>query len=251
MINVRTVVNKPDQQASLLTVSPRKFFRVLVLISVGFTVVSYSWRMLGIYGLVNSSKLARVMTKFDVNLENTFPSFYATLILLLSSFLLACIAWAASVQKGEYILHWKWLSAIFLFLATDEMLALHDSLTDYMRRVFHAGGFLFYAWVIPYAFFVVFVGLMYIRFLAHLPVRIRHLFLLSGALYVGGALGLEMVVGFLMTSRISMDSLILLAALEEHTEELLEMLGIALFIYTLLLYIRMKFGNLVVQLSDD
>jgi len=249
MINARVAINETDQKTSSLALSPRKLFNVLVYISAGITFISYSWRMLSVYGVIHSSKLSGIMTKFDVNMENNFPSFYATLILLLSSLLLAYIAWATSVQKGKYILHWKFLSAIFLFLAADEMLALHDSLTTYLRWMFHADGFLFYAWVIPYTFFVIIVGLTYIRFLGHLPVKIRNLFLLSGLLFVGGALGLEMVIGYIMSSHVEINLLIFLAMLEEHIEELLEMLGVTWFIYSLLLYIRMEFKNLAVEIS--
>ncbi|MCA1991662.1 MAG: hypothetical protein LDL41_06395 [Coleofasciculus sp. S288] len=36
----------------------------------------------------------------------------------------------------------------------------------------------------------------YWKFLAHLPAKMRRLFLLSGAIYIGGAIGVELAHGY-------------------------------------------------------
>ncbi len=112
---------------------------------------------------------------------------------------------------------------------------------------FHFTGYLYYSWVILGGFFVVAVGLSYLRFLAHLPAVTRRLFLVAGSLYVGGVLGVEMMGAH-------WDSLYGQAnlgyAMIVAVEEMLEMAGIVVFLYALCSYIeqdmkeiRLSFGS--------
>lgn len=77
------------------------------------------------------------------------------------------------------------------------------------------------------------VAVFFIPFLLHLPRRCRVLFVLAASLYLGGALGVER-----WTDRFAEQDL--LDTLEYNlwttVEESLEMLGVVLFIYTLLAY---------------
>lgn len=79
---------------------------------------------------------------------------------------------------------------------------------------------LYFAWVIPYAVFAVVVAVAFVRFLGHLPSRTRLGFLVSGGLYVSGALGLE----------------------------LLEMAGVVLLLSTLLTYLHTHWPTWQVRL---
>lgn len=69
-------------------------------------------------------------------------------------------------------------------------------------------------------------GLAMVPFLLSLPRRSAALFIASGALFVGGALGLEMASGYVITARGEEAPLVALLAICEET---LEMLGLALF----------------------
>lgn len=77
--------------------------------------------------------------------------------------------------------------------------------------------------------------LAYLRFLAALPARTRNLFLLAGAIYVAGALGVEMIGGrhAFVFGRYNF-AYTMIATLEEF----LEMLGILLFVQALLSYMQ-------------
>jgi hypothetical protein len=83
--------------------------------------------------------------------------------------------------------------------------------------------------------------LAYLSFLARLPARTRRLLLTAGAVYVGGALGVESISGWQA------------AAHGEHNlgyhlivtlEELCEMMGVVLFIYALLDYLGTRCARL-------
>ena len=98
-----------------------------------------------------------------------------------------------------------------------------------MRALVPVGGLLHFAWVIPGAAAVLLVGLIYLRFLAGQPRRLARNMVLAGAVYVGGALILEMVGGLLFETYgpgVQTDLVSML-------EEVAEMAGIILYIHTL------------------
>ncbi|MEO0888247.1 MAG: hypothetical protein AAFY54_20270, partial [Cyanobacteria bacterium J06648_10] len=69
----------------------------------------------------------------------------------------------------------------------------------------------------------------------HLPPKTRRLFYLSGSLYVSGILGMEMLTGYYISSFGGGEGTIIAL---NGIEESLEMLGVTLFIYTLLDYLQ-------------
>ena len=78
----------------------------------------------------------------------------------------------------------------------------------------------------------------------HLPPRTRGLLLAVGALYVGGALGME-VLGALAGPRG------LAYLLASTLEEALEMVALALLLYAYLAYVRAAWGTVLVALAPS
>ncbi len=173
---------------------------------------------------------------FDFDYENNFPTFYATITLFLSSLLLGLIAFCTKKHYQKNYLFWLGLSFCFLFLAIDESVQIHERIGAVLSRRFNFSGVLYYAWIIPYCIVLfVLASLYYFKFLRYLPKKIMWLLLFSGLLFILGAVGFEMLgakeASSLHTSEFRISIFYTL-------EELLEMLGIALFIYTLLLYLK-------------
>ncbi|MFL5402639.1 MAG: hypothetical protein ACJ8BF_07460 [Gemmatimonadales bacterium] len=169
--------------------------------------------------------------------ECNIPSWFSSCLLLAASFLLGLIALAHKQQDGDFS-RWALLALIFAFLSLDETAQLHELSIAPLRERFHTGGFLLYPWIVPAAVGVAVLGVMYLRFLARLPRTTRRLLLLAGAVYVGGAIGVEALSG----KEASLQG--------EHNltyhmiitvEELLEMTGVIIFIYALLDYIGRQF----------
>ena len=96
----------------------------------------------------------------------------------------------------------------------------------FVRGAFGLSGIFYWAWVLPALVLVGGFGLAMVPFLLSLPRRGAALFIASGALFVGGALGLEMASGYVITARGEEAPLVALLAICEET---LEMLGLALF----------------------
>ena len=183
---------------------------------------------------------------FDLKREGNIPTFFSASTLLLCSALLAIIAFAKKKEDAPYRLHWKALSVIFLSLSLDEAAELHEMTIKPLRSALNASGFLHYTWVILGIVFSLIVVLAYLRFLADLPRKTRNLFLVAGALFIGAALGMEMISGYYFSSYGSQPlplsplcNFRLNLAKLWAVEELLEMLGIVVFIYALMSYISL------------
>ena len=88
---------------------------------------------------------------------------------------------------------------------------------------------------------------LYIPFFRRLPRSTALWILFSGALFVGGALGFEMIGGVVVTWARDNDALRLSV---ETVEELLEMLGLAGFVYALLEYLARHVAPVTVRVGD-
>jgi hypothetical protein len=178
--------------------------------------------------------------RFDLDRENTLPSWYSSMTLLSCAALLALIATLKRRRRERFFAHWILLAVAFVYLAIDESVSLHEILIVPLRRRLDLGGPLYFAWVIPGSAAVAVFGLAYVNFLRHLPRRTALLFLAAGATFVGGALGIELIGGALADAE-GLHSLRYTLAMT--SEEVCEMLGVTLFVYALLDYLRAQAGG--------
>jgi hypothetical protein len=169
--------------------------------------------------------------QFNMNAEGNVPSWYSAFALLASAGLLSLVARTHHQCRLPYVRQWRALAFVFLLLSLDEACGFHEMMFFQAsgRSVFH------FAWVMAAIPMVAALGIAYLRLLAWLPPRTRVLFIISGCLFVGGALGMEMIDGWWASLRGTVN---LGYALLTTLEEAMEMSGIALFIYAKLDYLR-------------
>lgn len=189
-----------------------------------------------------------LLAAFSLGAENNFPTYFSTLALFVCSTLLAAIATGETRQGGYRPIYWYAFSGIFLFLSMDEMMSIHERLTDPVKALVGETGVFHYAWVLPYGVLVVIIAAASLRFLIHLPRRTALFFILSGALYVTGALGFETLSGYHHSGFGSMN--ITYVALQTM-EEILEISGTILFLYALADYAERRFEAMGFCLTRD
>lgn len=240
--------------ATRLSVSPDSVRRVLLLIVVVLGLASLVGDLFDYYVVIDDFLVQELKESFVrlfcLCLEANIPTWYASAILLFSSALLAVIAVATQQSGGRYVRHWRALALIFLYLSLDEGVVIHEMAIEPMRLILRAtgllddgwagllsgwGGLLYYTWVIPGAVGTVIFAIAYVRFLMHLPRRTRWLFTMAGALYVGGAIGVESLSA---QSAARYGEAEIGYRILTTVEELLEMLGVVVFVYALLEYMR-------------
>lgn len=178
---------------------------------------------------------------FNLDQEHWVPTTFSAGLLLYSALLLGNIAGRTSSYGLPFAGHWLVLSLAFVFLSADEKFRIHERVFDFLMPYLDVNLPVF--WVVPAGVLTLLGGLAYLRFVFHLRAAYRLLLLVSAGMYLGGAIGMEIIGrGYARDHGIDNFPYEMLA----NVEELLEMLGIVLFIYALQSYLsRMAAGDLV------
>jgi hypothetical protein len=159
---------------------------------------------------------------FDLDEEESIGTWYSALILFAAGRLALLQArYARSGSQGWY--SWWLLMAIgFHLLSLDEVAGFHEFVNTMVEDTH---------WTTYGAIIALVVATAYLPFLWALPARTRWLFIISGCIYIGGAVGVEWATIWYEEN----DQLNTLAYnLWNAVEESMEMTGVILFIYALL-----------------
>lgn len=189
-----------------------------------------------------------IIPMLDLDAEATFPAWYSAILLFIAGLLLCVIGWVQRHHRRPFAWHWLVMGIIFVVLSADECIAMHERIAWPIRRIFKPTGFLYFGWVIPGLVFVAVFVLGYVKFLIHLPPRSRRLFIASGAVFVGGALFIEMAAGN-VEYRAGTNETAMYVVLVT-IEELMEIAGITLFVYALLDHIRREMGGVSLVFAE-
>lgn len=230
----------------VLSISPRSVTRILagtvILLVTSNTVGLVCKFYLGrdwVFGLV---------PLFALDGEANIPTFYSAMMLLACSGLLGLIAIVRGRESDGFSWHWAGLGCVFLLLSVDEASQIHELLNGPVRNAVGAGGVFYFAWVIPGLVAVTFLGIVYLKFMFSLPSATRWLFFTAAALFLGGALGVEMLGAWWAEGhRLNNPTYALLAT----AEETLEMLGVLAFFYALLRYVQDHVGEVHLRLGPE
>lgn len=215
---------------------PERVAGALLMAVFLLAVAGFAARLVDLSLPVDSYRGVReIAMRFDLDRENNIPAWYSSTALLGAAFLLGLIGLMERNRCSRFSIHWIVLAFVFLYLSIDEATYLHEILIVPLRNRLGTSGIFYFAWVIPAFFVVTAFALAYISFLIHLERRTRVLIIVAGAIFVGGALGVELAGGA-MADQFGLRSVSYTIVM--MIEELLEMLGIVLFIYALLSYLR-------------
>lgn len=153
-----------------------------------------------------------IVQMFDLDDENNFPTWFSSFMLMLT----ATVLYSLSGTKPD-ALQYRILALGFMYLSADEVAGFHESMNTAVDV----------NWAIPGGIAAILVGLYFVPFLLRQPPLHMALMLLSGGLYVGGAVGLELFAE-------DMDEESAAYVVAVAIEEGFEMLGVWLFLWTLL-----------------
>ena len=125
------------------------------------------------------------------------PTWFSSIMLASCAVLLALIVLAKRATGDQWLRHWSALSAIFLLMSLDEIASIHERTIRPLHNLFELHPVFTNAWVLIALPLLIVLSLLYARFLLNLPRRARWLFLLSGVIYIGGVVGLEVCSGLM------------------------------------------------------
>ena len=163
----------------LLRIEPQRLVRLLSILAALLLVIHVLLTVLH-YQLIELPWLLRQL--FDVDEENNIPTWFSSIVLLIASALLALHAGRLHHEQQAWTRYWRLLAAGFLLLSLDEMAGLHETLNSSIEA----------SWAIYGLLVALICAVLLLRFLYHLPTPTALLFILSGAIFVGGAVGVEL-----------------------------------------------------------
>lgn len=172
---------------------------------------------------------------FDVDQEISVPTWFSQTCLLLAGGAALMVGLTRrSKQLGQHR-PWVGIAAILSLMSLDEGSSLHELIAAPLGRQLETEGtWLYFAWVLVGLALVAVVALLYIRFWWRLPRKTRVLVALAAFMYVAGAIGLEILGGYRITT-VGVDVVYMFLA---GAEETLEMLGAIVAVYAFLDYLR-------------
>lgn len=237
-----TSINQKPTTQTLVSLNPKTIFIMLTTVSVILILISFIGVVLlnpysgnpytGDPAAATPTSLAKLVLRFDVVSEGNIPSWYSGAILLISSILLMIIALHKRTQRDRFSRHWIVLAVLFLLFSLDEVAYLHEGISNFMGA--RSIGSLQIGWILPGAVLVLVTGLWFSPFILKLPQKTKRLFILAASLFLTGALGLEFVESLLLGGH---DFQSVVVVTSNHLQDLLEMIGVCVFIYALLSYI--------------
>lgn len=214
-----------------LPIRPKKILGLLLIVILFLQITN----IIGLIFYFNNNPIGWLFNLFNIRTEGNIPAYYSSMTILIASFLLGFISFFRRLNGLNHVL-WFVLSLIFFYLSVDEAVQLHERVGIIVENNFNPTGYLSWGWVIPYGLlFLIFSAVYLFTFLPQLPRKIALLFMISGSIFVLGALGVEMIGAKNYHSDNSSEVIYVICY---SIEEFLEMLGIAIFIYALLLYIK-------------
>ena len=169
----------------------------------------------------------------DVDAEQSIPTYFSTINLLLSALLIFIIYRYEKANDLKGFKCWLFLSILFLLLSVDESASIHEKFSPVYQYLARAGiipSLLEKNRWLPFGvLFVLLIGVGLLPFLKLLPKDTLRRFLISGAVFLMGTIGFELISSLLYSSGFDVSRENIVSLIRLILEEGCEMFGIALF----------------------
>lgn len=188
-----------------------------------------------------------MMEKFSLEGEANFPAYFSSFLLLSAGILFMIICKGSRLQGQSLWKYWGGLCGIFVFLSLDEAVQLHEKLdTELIWSSFDTSGLLAWPWVILYASLATVLLALYFRFWLQLPFRFRLAYAIAAGVYIGSALGFEMLEALEYTTNGGVTTKFIILT---TIEEILEISAIIFLIHTNLRFITTHIPDLHISFA--
>lgn len=163
-----------------------------------------------------------LLPKLSLSYEGNVPTWVSSGLLLLC----ALAAGAIASARPAWHRHWWGITAILAWMSLDEAAEMHEHLGGLVGT----NGIFYFDWVFPATAILLALALVYLPFVRALEPRTRNPLLIAAAVYVGGALLMELPLGW-WTEQHGTEGLTY--GLIDWVEETMEMLGASLALVAL------------------
>jgi hypothetical protein len=171
---------------------------------------------------------------FNLDAENSVPNWASSIYLLVAGTLAGVVAGAKQRDGDPFRRHWWGLAAIVTAFSVEEIADVHGSVGLVFKHFVPTSGFFYFAWTIPGMIFVAGLVLVFFRFWRHFAPAVRRRFMAATVIYFGSAVGFELLESRIFEAGHQTGfAYIAFTTIEESGE----MLGAALLIRMLLMYL--------------
>jgi len=217
----------------VLTLSSRTLPRLLVVIVLVLLAVHLGLQWDRFHG---SRTPWEIQQLFDLDEEQSVPNWYSSAALGIAAALAAAIAGRARRLRDVDAGRWSTVAWILLYLCFDEVAGLHETVNSLSSI----------SWTVPFGLIAVVVGWWMLPWVLRLPTPTRNGLIVAGVVYVGGAVGIEMISSHFYDESNKRQ---FLYALNTVVEEGCEMLGVVIAIRTLLTHMERTAGTATITLD--
>lgn len=186
-----------------------------------------------------------VLRGFEFSNESNVPTWVASLYWAAFGVAGLLLALMARTHRGFFAL----LGAVGLFASLDEAAELHERLETVGAAILPDDTSFEVGWVIPGGVLALAVGLLFLRSVLRLPRRARLGIIVGGAVFLSGAIGVEVAWAMLLGADVDQFSLV--SMLFNIVEENLELMGIGVAIAGLSSLVKASRSDEKVRLEID
>ena len=167
-----------------------------------------------------------LLEHLSLSFEGNVPTWASAMLLFSCAIAAGQIAREATAWRK----HWWGMAVVFGYASMDEAAEIHEHLGGHIGT----GGVLYFDWVVIAVAILVALVVIYLPFVIQLPPHTRKWIIISGAVYLGGAVGMELPLGWWFEKH----GQGLGYAIIDWVEETTEMIGAAMALLTLVRHRR-------------
>ncbi|MGI9534990.1 MAG: hypothetical protein ACR2NW_08555 [Thermodesulfobacteriota bacterium] len=228
-----------------LTVNPERVFKFLFIIVLLLTAAGYLGEYIKNFYSYEQYKIVKQYVRIFNLGEGTVQTWFSSTLFFCCAFLLMVIAYIKRKTDDRFILHWTFLSLLFVVFSIDEYCELHERLSLFHINL--GSGVFKFTWVLSAIPLVLILFFIYLKFIKHLPREIEKLVVIAAVLFISGTLVLEIVGGVYLAVYKNMGTFLIFGTLEE----LLELLGTTVFLYALIRYMNSHMKELRIYVENN
>lgn len=223
--------------------NPKVLLRYLIITVAVFTVIHLTLQYINInYLNEQPGNFHELSNRFDFDDEASIPTWFSQLLFLGLAFFAALIAYIERKKKQSY---WVWVSvAVIATLGSiDEVSTVHESGLQGLHLIFfneNTPTILANAWIVILPAVLAFFLLFAYKANKVLPSRTLKLFILAVAIYLSGAVGVD-----ILTSSLESLDLFIKQGVFVSIEEAMELLGLSLAIFATTDYLSTHYSRKV------
>jgi hypothetical protein len=241
-----------NQSSPSLVLSARTTFVAMSIVGVVLALMGFGAEYTAT--LENKDLLWAFARQFDFGQEGNFINWYQSVTLFGCALLAGTITFLNKHAGRPRTALWALIAVVMAFVAVDEAAQIHERTLNAVIAALTGeessakggedGAFGSSKWMFVYVPVALALSALYFRFFLALPKRTRWGFVIAATLYIGGAVGVELL--FEQFSADGGGDTLGSFALDAASE-LGEMLGVAVFSGTLVAYLAREFSGLRVQ----